>query len=54
MRRRSGVVAIVVTSAMMTIIVKSAGEMTPRSRPTFRTINCIRPRVFISTPRPAA
>ena len=36
---------------MTTIIVKSVGVMTPRSRPTLRTTSSIRPRVFISTPR---
>ena len=52
--RSTGVVAIVVTMAMTTIIVKSVGEITPRSSPTFSTINSISPRVFISTPRPVA
>src|SRR4051794_24100002 len=46
-----GLVMSVVTIAMMTIIAKRRGEMIPRSRPTFRTINSTRPRVFISTPR---
>ena len=42
----------VVTSAMSTSIVKSAGEITPSSRPMFSTISSVRPRVFISAPRP--
>ena len=40
----------VVTSAMITSIVKSCDEMTPRSRPMFSTISSVRPRVFISAP----
>ena len=40
----------VVTSAITTSIVKSCVEMTPRSRPMFRTISSVRPRVFISAP----
>ena len=44
----------VVTSAMITIIVKSAGLITPRSRPTFSTTSSIRPRVFIRIPSCAA
>src|SRR4030095_3861311 len=48
-----GVVAIVVASAMRTIIVNSVGEMTPSSSPTFKTMSSISPRVFINTPSPA-
>lgn len=48
-RCKAGVVATVVASAISTIIVRSVGVMAPRSRPTFKTINCISPRVFIRT-----
>ncbi len=44
----------VVTSAMMTIMENSAGEITPISRPMLRMTSSIRPRVFISVPSPAA
>ncbi len=54
MTRNNGVVMKVVTSAMMTIIENSAGEMTPISSPMLRMTNSIRPRVFINVPRPAA
>ena len=40
----------VVTSAMMTIIVKSEGEMTLRSSPMLSTMSSIRPRVFMRMP----
>src|SRR6185295_4804561 len=50
--RRIGDVAIVVTSAISTIIAKSVGEMILRSRPTLSTISSIKPRVFMSTPSP--
>ena len=40
----------VVTSAMITSIVNKVGSMTCRSRPMFKTINSVRPRVFIKTP----
>src|SRR6476646_8534659 len=36
---------------MITIIANNSGEMTPRSRPMPSTINSIRPRVFIRTPK---
>ena len=52
--RRSGVVAIVVTRAMTTIIANNVGEMILRSSPMFKTINSISPRVFISEPIAAA
>ena len=43
----------VVTSAMITIIVKIFGEITPKSSPMLSTISSINPRVFISTPSAA-
>jgi hypothetical protein len=49
----SGVVAMVVTMAITTIIVKSVRRDHARSSPTFKTISSISPRVFMSTPRPA-
>ncbi len=51
---RIGIVASVVATAMRTNMVKSVGERTPSSSPTFSTINSIRPRVFIRMPRAAA
>mgnify|MGYP003337651948 CR=1 FL=1 len=36
--------------AIKTIIANRVGEITPRSRPMFRTISSISPRVFIRTP----
>jgi hypothetical protein len=47
---RIGVVANVVTKAMITSIANSGGGMTFRSYPMFSTINSIKPRVFINTP----
>jgi hypothetical protein len=44
----------VVTSAMMTIIAKRVGEITPRSSPMLRTMSSISPRVFIKMPIAAA
>ena len=52
-RCSTGVVVIVVASAMMTIIANSVGEMTPSSRPMLSTISSISPRVFIRTPSAA-
>ena len=49
-----GDVIIVVASAISTIIAKSVGEITPRSRPMLSTISSITPRVFISAPKAAA
>ena len=46
----SGEVAKVVTSAIITIIEKTVGEMTPRSKPMLSTTSSIRPRVFIRMP----
>ena len=43
-------VANVVTSAMITSIANSVGEITFSSSPMLSTISSIRPRVFISTP----
>jgi len=43
-------VAIVVASAINTSMANNNGEITPRSSPIFRTINSIRPRVFIRIP----
>ena len=40
----------VVTRAITTSIVNSAGEIIPRLRPMLSTINSVRPRVFINTP----
>ena len=51
---KSGLVINVVTSAINTIMENNAGEMTFISKPIFRIINSIRPRVFISVPKPAA
>ncbi len=48
---RIGVVMNVVTNAMRTIMVKSAGDRTPRSSPAFSTTSSTSPRVFIKTPR---
>ena len=53
-RREWGVVANVVTTAMITSMAKSWEEITPRSSPRFRTINSISPRVFIRIPSDAA
>src|SRR5262245_9660714 len=50
----SGEVAMVVASAIKTIIEKSSGVRTPRSRPILSTMSSINPRVFIRMPRPAA
>jgi hypothetical protein len=52
--RRTGVVATVVTRAMITSMVKIVGVMTPRSMPMLSTISSIRPRVFIRVPMAAA
>jgi hypothetical protein len=54
MAASAGVVMTVVTMAINTIMVKRAGEMTPRSRPMLRIMSSMRPRVFINTPRAAA
>ena len=51
--RNNGVVANVVTSAMITIIANRVGEMMPRSSPMLSTISSIKPRVFIRTPSAA-
>ena len=40
----------VVTSAITTSIVKSAGEIIPRLRPMLRTISSVSPRVFMRAP----
>jgi len=50
MAATAGVVRKVVNSAIITIIEKMVGEMTPRSRPMLSTTSSIRPRVFMSTP----
>ena len=47
-------IAMVVTTAMITSIAKSGGEITLRSRPTLSTTSSIRPRVFIRIPSEAA
>jgi hypothetical protein len=43
-----------VTTAISTIMANTVGDITLRSRPMFKTISSIKPRVFIKTPRPAA
>lgn len=45
-----GPVIIVVARAIRTIIEKISSDKTPRSYPMFRTINSIRPRVFMRIP----
>ena len=52
-RRRIGVVAMVVARAIRTIMANKVGEITPRSRPMFKTISSISPRVFIRMPSEA-
>jgi hypothetical protein len=42
----------VLNIAMMTSMVNTFGEMTPRSKPTLITISSIKPRVFIMNPMP--
>ncbi len=49
----TGAAVMVVTIAMMTIIAKTGGEMTCRSRPTLSTISSISPRVFMRVPMAA-
>ena len=44
----------VVTSATTTSTVKSDGFTMPASSPTFRAINCIRPRAFMRAPTRSA
>jgi hypothetical protein len=44
------VVMAVVTRAMRTIIVKTAGVRTPSLRPAVRMTSSMRPRVFMSMP----
>ncbi len=51
--RSAGPAMNVVTSAMTTSIVKSVGEMRPRSSPMLSTISSVRPRVFMSAPTAA-
>src|SRR6266540_3326693 len=48
---RTGVVIVVVTRAISTIIANKVGEMTPMSSPMLRMMSSIRPRVFIIAPR---
>ena len=43
----------VVARAIRTIIANNVGEITPRSRPMFKTISSISPRVFIRMPSEA-
>jgi len=43
-------VSIAAASAINTIMAKRMGEMIPKSSPTLRMINSMRPRVFISVP----
>ena len=45
-----GPVIKVVTNAMMTIIVNTSGVSTLRSKPIFKTMSSIKPRVFIKAP----
>lgn len=53
-RCNTGVVATVVTIAIITNIAKSIGFNAPRSMATFKTISSMRPRVFIKMPRETA
>ena len=46
-------VSAVVTSAMITIIAKTASVMTPSSRPMLRMTSSISPRVFMRMPMAA-
>ena len=51
---KMGEVMSVVTTAMMTSVAKSAGEMMPRWSPILMMISSISPRAFISVPMPSA
>ncbi len=44
----------VVTSAIITIIEKTAGESIPRSKPMLRITNSTNPRLFIKIPKALA
>ena len=46
----TGPVIKVVTNAIITIIVKTSGVITFKSKPMFNTTNSISPRVFINAP----
>ena len=49
-KSKAGPVIKVVTNAIITIMVKTSGVSTFKSKPIFKTTNSIKPRVFIKAP----